>query len=83
MSPREISKEIQRLAKVVLDLETEVAAAESALKGVEDALASPTKGSDIVAMTKEHANLQVRVSGLVERWEREASRLDELKNAQG
>jgi len=83
LSPREVSKEIQRLAKVVLDLETEVAAAESALKGVEDALAAPSVGSDIVAITKEHAKLQERVSALVEKWEREASRLEELKASQG
>ena len=83
MSPRELSKEIQRSAKLVLDLETEVAAAESALKGLEHALAAPPEGTDLHKLTREFEQAQGKVSRAFEAWEKESHRLEELKAMQG
>lgn len=83
LSPRELSKEIQRVAKLVMDLETEVAAAESALAGVEHALASLSASADIFKLTQEHQALKDEVDRKIAAWERESLKLEELKEAQG
>jgi ATP-binding cassette subfamily F protein 3 len=83
LSPREVSKEIQRLAKQIMDHETEIAVLESDLKGIEAALAAPKPGDDIVALTRRHGDVQTSLERCLAAWEAEGLKLEELKGLQG
>lgn len=83
LSPRELSKEIARLAKAVVDVETRVEAAEAALRTLEARMAAPDPADDLVAMSHQHADLQTQVRAAMDLWAEEASRLEALRAKQG
>ena len=83
LSARELSKEIQRVAKLVLEMETEVAAAEASLKGVERALSELPAGADILELTRQHQKLEQEVNAKLTAWEQQSLRLEELQAMQG
>jgi ATP-binding cassette subfamily F protein 3 len=78
MSPRELSKEIERLQKVVDGIEKEVADREAELKAVEDRLANLDPSADVFALTREHQQLQEELEGTMSAWEEHSTRLERL-----
>jgi ATP-binding cassette, subfamily F, member 3 len=82
LTPRELSKEIQRLAKQVEEREKAVAHAEAALREIEAQLASPSPGDDLHAQTLRHAELEADLAAKLESWEQDAHRLEELRAMQ-
>ncbi|MCW5941586.1 MAG: ABC-F family ATP-binding cassette domain-containing protein [Fimbriimonadaceae bacterium] len=82
LSPRELSKEIERLRKRVDELEAEVAAAEAGLRSIEARLASP-EGENVVALSQAHVDGQATVEALLAEWEETSERLGALRAAQG
>jgi len=83
LSPREISKEIVRLSRLVFEIEEQIFEAEQSLKMVEAQLATPSDKLDILALTKEHGQLQSRVADRMAEWEKQSANLEELKIVQG
>ncbi len=83
LSPRELSKEIQRLAKAVADLEEDVANEEAELKSVEDQLANLPATADVLAITSRHQSLQESLAGLIAAWEEQSLKLEDMKALQG
>jgi ATP-binding cassette subfamily F protein 3 len=78
MTPREISKEIGRLEKLVASLEVQVSEDEAALRDLEEKLSSVGPTEDIFALTREHASLQERLAGTMSAWEENSLRLEEF-----
>jgi ATP-binding cassette, subfamily F, member 3 len=83
LSPRELSKEIQRTEKVVAETEAQVAQAERRLREVESTLANLPPDADVLALTREHQTLQDRIEGELASWEEHSLRLEELRALQG
>jgi len=83
MTPREISKEIARVEKAVAALEEQIEQEETALASLEGKLARVGPGDDIVAMTQEHGIIQTRIADLLQHWEAESLRLEDLRKMQG
>ncbi|HVT13888.1 MAG TPA: ATP-binding cassette domain-containing protein [Fimbriimonadaceae bacterium] len=83
LSPRELSKEIQRVAKLVSDIEDQVAAIEGKIKGVETILANLPPTADVLALTQEHHHLQESLEGAMATWEEQSSKLEQLQAMQG
>ncbi len=83
LSPREMSKEISRLEKLVEQLERQVAADEKALKDLEHELGNLPPTADVFALTQRHAHLQDVLAGRMSAWEETALRLEVLVAARG
>ena len=83
LSPRELSKEIQRVEKLVAQLENEVADQEADIKDLEDRLANVDPTADILALTQQHAQAQERLAGTMSAWEEQSLKLEELQAKQG
>ena len=83
LSPRELSKEIQRLTKLVSELEERIHAEEEELKTLESTLASIPEGADVFALTKRHGEVGDAIAARLQEWEEQSSRLDELRSEQG
>ncbi|RYG44835.1 ABC transporter ATP-binding protein, partial [bacterium] len=82
MSPRELSKEISRLQKLVGQVEGEIAAHEDELKALEDKLANLPATADVYALTQEHAALQEALDGKMAVWEATCNDLENRKAEQ-
>jgi len=78
MTPREISKEIGRLEKLVATLEAQVSEDEAALRDLEERLSKVAPTEDIFALTREHASLQERLAGTMSAWEENSLKLEEF-----
>jgi len=83
LSPRELSKEIQRLEKLVETLEQQVADQEQEMKDLEEQLANLPPTADVFALTTEHQRLKESIEGSLSAWEEQASRLEEMRTLQG
>ncbi len=83
LSPRELSKEIERMTKVVADIEDEIARSEGRIKGVETVLANLPATADVFELTREHQHLQEGLAGLMSSWEEQSTRLEELQAIRG
>jgi len=83
LSPREVSKEIQRVAKLIESLESDVAGTEEELREVESNLASLPAHADILELTRRHGSLQESLAGLLAAWEEQSVRLAELESMKG
>ena len=79
MSPRELSKEIERMEKMVAEIEAKVAADERALRDLESQLANLPADADVLALTRRHQELQDAVAGSLSAWEENAARLEDLQ----
>lgn len=83
LSPREISKEIERITKLVADLENEVSKDEMMLAEIEHQLSVLGPEVDVHALTNEHGRRKELLEGRLSAWETQASRLEELRAMQG
>jgi ATP-binding cassette subfamily F protein 3 len=83
LSPRELSKEIQRLVKLVAEIEEQVGKSEQDLKDLEFKLANLPATADVFALTQEHQRLQESLEGAMASWEEQSSRLEKLQAMQG
>ncbi len=82
LSPRQVSKEIERLSKEVMNLETTIAGTEAELRGLEIALADPAGLDDLLNATGRHQTTQARLKAELDEWERLSDRLDRLRARQ-
>jgi ATP-binding cassette subfamily F protein 3 len=82
MTPRELSKEIQRVAKLVGELEDQVAQNEKELADLEGKLANLSPTADVFALTKEHQRLHETLQGTMAAWEEQSLRLEDLRARQ-
>jgi len=78
LSPRELSKEIGRVTKLVAEIELEVAEDESALKHLEEELANLSPTADVFSLTREHQRLKEQLDGRLAAWQEHSERLDRL-----
>ena len=82
LTPRELSKEIARVDRLVTDLEEHVHEAEQELADLENTLANLPSTADVLALTQSHANLKEQIAGLLSTWEEQSHRLEELRASQ-
>lgn len=79
LSPREISKELERLARLEDSQLQQVGEAEKSLAQVELRLASIGPKDDVTSLSKEHARLQIELREEVARWEATTAQIEELE----
>ena len=79
LSPREVSKEIERLEKQVAEAEARVADREDALRNLEGQLADLPATADVVALSREHASLQEELEGSMGVWAELSAQLERLR----
>lgn len=82
-TPRELSKEIGRITKLVADIEAEISADESALREVEEQLANLGPTADVFSLTRDHQRLQEELEGRMAAWQEHSERLDKLTAMRG
>ncbi len=78
MTPRELSKEIARLEKEVAQTEDRIHAEEQGLETLEREMATPAPGTDLFKMSTRHGELQKIIRELLQKWEADSLRLQEL-----
>ena len=83
LSPREISKEIGRLTKLVADIEAEIAADEQALKDIEAQLADLGPTADVLTLTRDYQRLKEELEARMAAWHEQSERLDSMVSLQG
>lgn len=81
--PRELSKEIQRLEKVVVGCEERITRLELEVKAVEARLAAPMADTNLFELTLTHQDLQAQLAGAMESWEEASTSLESLRRMQG
>ena len=83
MSPRELSKEIQRLEKVVGEIEKDVASIEQEIHELEQKLANVSPTDDVWELSKQHAQLKEELEGNVSAWAENSEKLEQIRAQQG
>lgn len=83
MSPRELSKEIGRLAKEVEEREGEIAFLELKLKDIERQLESLSPNADILAITSKYQTTKEEIEGVFAVWGEQTEALERLRALQG
>ncbi len=83
LSPRELSKEIQRLVVRIEELELGIHEGEETVRTIEAKLAHITPADDVREITRTYQATQERVASLLSQWESESSKLDDLRSQQG
>ncbi|HEY3780806.1 MAG TPA: ABC-F family ATP-binding cassette domain-containing protein [Fimbriimonadaceae bacterium] len=83
LSPRELSKEIGRLEKMVADLEVQIHDSEQDLVELENTLANLPKDADVFALTQNYSDLKESISGQMAVWEEKSLQLEEFRATQG
>ncbi len=81
LSPRELSKEIERTEKLISELENRISDQEQDIKDIEADLANLKPDADILALTTEYQVAKEALEGTMSAWEEQNIRLEEL-NAQ-
>ena len=81
LSPRDISKAIERLKKEVESAENGVSAKEAELVQLENRLASIGPKDDVVALSKRHHALKNEVAAAMATWETKVLELEEMESA--
>jgi len=82
-TPRELSKEIQRVRRATEEAESAVTDLEGDLERLERVMASPPADADLFRLSSRHGELQREIADAMARWEASASRLEELTALQG
>jgi ATP-binding cassette subfamily F protein 3 len=82
LTPRELSKEITRVNRLVADLEEEVQLAEQELADLEMTLANLPPTADVLELTQTYAGLKEQISGLLSTWEEQSLKLERLRASQ-
>ncbi len=83
LTPRELSKEIARMQKLVEETETRVGEEETALKTMEARLSNLPPTADVYALSLEYQAMQQRLEGSMAAWEENTSRLEKLVAQRG
>jgi ATP-binding cassette subfamily F protein 3 len=83
MSPRELSKEIERMVKLVAQIEAEVAEREDQLAKLEDKLANVDPTADVFTLSRDHQRLKEELEGTMAAWEEQSTRLERLQAMRG
>jgi len=83
LSPRELSKEIERMEKLVVQIEAEVHRHEEEIRAVEALLSDIPLGADVLQLTQDHQRWQEALEGQLSAWEENSSRLEELRAMRG
>ena len=83
MTPREISKEIQRVTKLVADIEGQISQNELGLRDIEDQLANLSPTADVFSLTKDHQRLQEELESRLAAWQEQSELLERLTALQG
>jgi ATP-binding cassette subfamily F protein 3 len=82
LSPHALSKEIQRMERLVTEIEGQVHSGEQALKELEGKLANLGPTDDVMGLTRRHAGLQEELAGSLSAWEEQSLKLEELRGQQ-
>ena len=82
-TPRELSKEIGRITKLVAEIEVQVAGDEKALRDLEAQLANLGPTADVFTLTREHQRLQEELEGSIAAWQEHSERLERLTALKG
>jgi predicted nucleic acid-binding Zn-ribbon protein len=82
-TPRELSKEISRLERLVKEVETQVTHDEATLKDLEEKLANLSPTADVFSLTREHQATQEQLEGSLAAWEEHSNRLERLVALRG
>lgn len=83
LSPRELSKEIGRVSRLVEETEETVTKLESELERLERTIAQPSPDVDLFALTKRHGELTSEIQAAISEWEEHSRRLETLRAQQG
>ncbi len=83
LTPRELSKEIARIEKLVSDVEQQVGSQEKALADLEVKLSNVSPTADVFSLTREHQTLKERLDGSMAAWEEHSAQLESLRAMQG
>lgn len=83
LTPRELSKEIARAAKLVAEIELEISDDEETLKEIEQELANLSPTADVFSLTRDHQLLKERLEGRMAAWQEQSERLNKLAEMQG
>lgn len=78
LSPREMSKEIDRLRREVTRCEEDVFNKENALRALETSLATPKPTDNIAQMSRDHHDLQTAIEAAYALWEKTNEDLEAL-----
>jgi ATP-binding cassette subfamily F protein 3 len=78
LSPRGLSKEIERMQKLVASIEGDIAQREEAIRVLEEKLANVDPTADIFSLTSEHGRLLEELDGTLSAWEEHTTRLERL-----
>lgn len=82
ISPRELSKEIDRLGKMISEVEKNISRDEARLSEIEDILSNSSATSDVLSLTYEHADLQDSLMNLMANWEGLNLKIEKLREQQ-
>jgi len=83
MTPREISKEIEKTRKLIGEVELEISKTERTLKFIEQDLAHLPQGKDVLVLTQEHQATAEALEGKMAVWEEQNRKLERLLAMQG
>ena len=83
LSQRDVSKEIQRLTRVVADLETQIEDSEAHLKEIEDRLSNVPPHADVLDLTQDYAAIKEKIEGLFSAWTEKSQELEGIRSLQG
>ena len=83
MSPRELSKEIQRVERIVADTEKESENIEAEIKELEHRLANVQPTDDVWELSRTHTALKEALEGTINAWTEHSEKLEELRAMQG
>jgi len=78
LTPRELSKEIQRVQKLVADTEKLISDCEENLKEIEAELANLSPDANVFNLTREHGEVQVQLAEAMKLWEDSSVRVEQL-----
>ncbi len=82
-TPRELSKEIGRVTKLVAEIEGEIEANETAIKELEDKLANLEPTADVFSLTRGYQQLKEDLEGRLAAWHEQSERLEKLSAMRG
>jgi ATP-binding cassette subfamily F protein 3 len=79
-TPHALSKEIQRMEKVVQEIEVQVAGLEGTIEVLERQLSDLRPTDDVMALTRRHGELQEELAGSLSAWEEQSASLERLRS---
>jgi ATP-binding cassette subfamily F protein 3 len=83
LTPREVSKEIDRVRKLIREVETEIGHAEKRIKEIEKQLSTVPASNDVLELTHDHQATTEKLEGKMAVWEEQSKKLEKLVAMQG